>query len=56
VDDQVCLAVNRRPQGPFKVLEKVMTSAPPIDPRVKGKIKAEVGIGDEKQADPLWIV
>jgi hypothetical protein len=53
VNDQVCLAVKRGPQGPFKVFDKVVTSAPPFDPRAQGQIKAKVGIGDEKQANPL---
>jgi hypothetical protein len=51
VDHEVDLALEGRTQSALEVREKVVPPAASLDARAEGKVEAEVGVGDEEQAN-----
>ena len=51
VDHEVGLAGQRRRQGALEVGEKIRAPAPPHHPRPHRQVEAEVGVGEEQDAE-----
>jgi hypothetical protein len=51
MDDEVYIAAEGGLEGALKVGEKVVPPAPPLYARADGQVEAEVGVGDEEDAE-----
>jgi hypothetical protein len=51
MDHEIHLSLQSGLQGPFVVRQEIMPSSPTFDPRLRRQVEAQMGVGQEEEAD-----